>query len=333
MLKKENFMIINSETGEKEEIMGKYMYYSLPCMVLKLERVKEICEQIGFPIKPGEGISVTDAYRSATGGIYDRFEKIENDEKKVVRIYCRDNKRSDGNILSRELVEETLYESTNSYKKLANITLDKSNGVLSLVDINPSSSRNIYGYFEQAREMFNIYQNCIGNRSIETMAEKYISGLNAIKISARGHHYFVPKAYMNRIQLLEDFLELLAKENLFTYTNSRRDARYVSVNSMFVVDDEKQRRKMAHEFYQDMGREIEEYQKRLAGLIQSGNSSERILERWELKIQSLEGKKREYETILRNDLNGIDEEFTMLKGMCNQFKMGVKSTQILGLVA
>ena len=123
MLKTQNLMIINTETGEKEEIMGKYMYYSLPTMVIKLERVKEICEQIGFPINPGEGISITDAYRSATGGIYDRFETIENGERKIVRIYCRDNKRAEGDILSRELVEETLYESTNSYKKLATLLL------------------------------------------------------------------------------------------------------------------------------------------------------------------------------------------------------------------
>lgn len=333
MLKTQNLMIINTETGEKEEIMGKYMYYSLPTMVVKLERVKEICEQIGFPINPGEGISITDAYRSATGGIYERLEETQNGERKIVRIYCRDNKRAEGDIFSRELVEETLYESTNSYKKLANITLDKTSGELSLSCIDHSSSRDIFGYFEQAREMFNLYQDCIGNRSIETMAEKYIARLNAISISARGHHYFVPKAYMNHIPLLEDFMELLAAENLFTYSNGYKDAKHVSINSMYVADDEKQRKKMASEFYYDMGREIEEYQRRIGKLIQNGNSSERILERWELKIQSLETKKREYETILKRNLSGIDEEFTMLKEMCNQFKIGVKSTQILGLAA
>ncbi len=52
---------------------------------------------------------------------------------------------------------------------------------------------------------------------------------------------------------------------------------------------------MLCEFYQDMNHEIEEYQRRIAKLIQNGNSSQKILERWGLKIQSLEEKKQEYE--------------------------------------
>ena len=175
--------------------------------------------------------------------------------------------------------------------------------------------------------MFEMYQDCIGNRSIETMAGKYITQMNAINISARGHHYFIPKAFIHKIQLLEDFMELVGSENLFTYKNSKRDSKYVSINSMYVADDEKQRKKMAHEFYLDMAREIEEYQKRIGRLIQNGNTSQKILDRWELKIQSLEQKKRDYETILKRNLSGMDEEFTMLRDMCNQFKMGVRSSQ------
>lgn len=333
MYQAENFMVINTEKGQTEEIMGKYMYYSLPKLIVKAERVKEICGQIGFPIEVNENISLTDAYRSATGDINDRIVETAFGENKIVRIYCRDNKKVESDVLSRELIEETLYESTNSYKKLANFVLDKANGEMQLADVDYSSDRNIRGYFEQAEQLFKLYQNCIGNRSIETMADKYISRMNATGISARGHHYFIPKAYMHDIPLLEDFMELVGNENLFTYANSKRDAKYISINSMYVADDEKQRNKMAHEFYQDMSREIEEYQKRIGKLIQSGNTSQKILDRWELKIQSLESKKKEYETILKRNLSGIDEEFTMLRDMCNQFRMGVKSTQIWNLAA
>lgn len=163
-------------------------------------------------------------------------------------------------------------------------------------------------------------------------AEKYIGGMNAIGISARGHHYFVPKVYMHKITLLEDFMELIALENLFTYSDNR-DAKYISINSMYVADDAKQKNKMSREFYQDMNREIEEYQRRIAKLIQNGNSSRKILERWELKIQSLEDKKQEYETILKQDLSGIDEGFTMLRDMYDQFKLRVRSSQIFGIAA
>lgn len=328
----EQFMAIHSEDGTNEDILGKYMYYSLPKLIVKAERVREICEQIGFPIMVNENISVTDVFRSATGEIRDRIEESYGSEIKVCRIYCRDNKRVDADVLSRELIEETLYESTNSYRKLANITLDKMSGEMVLSDVDFTSDRDILGYFQQAEKLFRLYQDCVGNRSIETMAEKYIFGLHAISISARGHHYFVPKAYMHGITLLEDFMELVGRENLFTYSTGR-DAKYISINSMYVADDAKQRGKMSREFYLDMGREIEEYQRRIIKLIQSGNSSQKILDRWELKIQSLESKKREYEDILKQDLSGVDEEFTMLRDMCNQFRLTVRRSQVFGAAA
>lgn len=332
MLKTESFMAIKTDDGSTEEILGKYMYYSLPKLIVKADKVREICEAISFPIRVNENISLADAFRSATGGIHERIEEQVGSDIKVSRIYCRDNKRVEKDVISRELVEETLYESTNTYKKLANITLDKSNGMMVLSDVDYLSDRDISRYFEEAKRLFELYQECVGSRSIETMAEKYISSMNAIGISARGHHYFIPKAYMNGIGLLEDFMELLAKENLFTYSYNR-DAKYISINSMYVADDAKQRGKMSREFYQDMSREIEEYQRRMVRLIQSGNSSQKILDRWELKIQSLENKKREYEEILKQDLTEIDEEFSMLKDMCDQFRLSVRRTQIFGLAA
>lgn len=332
MLKTESFMAIKTDDGSTEEILGKYMYYSLPKLIVKADKVREICEAIGFPIHVNENISLADAFRSATGEIHERIEEQVGSDIKVSRIYCRDNKRVEKDVISRELVEETLYESTNTYRKLANITLDKSNGMMVLSDVDYLSDRDISRYFEEAKRLFELYQECVGSRSIETMAEKYISSMNAIGISARGHHYFIPKVYMNGIGLLEDFMELLAKENLFTYSYNR-DAKYISINSMYVADDAKQRGKMSREFYQDMSREIEEYQKRMVRLIQSGNSSQKILDRWELKIQSLENKKREYEEILKQDLTEIDEEFSMLKDMCDQFRLSVRRTQIFGLAA
>jgi len=127
-----------------------------------------------------ENISVSDAFRSATGEIHDRIEELSGS---VHKIYCRDNKRVKTDILSRELIEETQYESTNDYKKLANITLDKNSGELQLSDVDYSSGRNIQGYFDKANRLFEMYKECVGNRSIETMAEKYISRLHAIGIS------------------------------------------------------------------------------------------------------------------------------------------------------
>ena len=37
------------------------------------------------------------------------------------------------------------------------------------------------------------------------------------------------------------------------------------------------------------------------------------MDRWVLKIQALENKKRHYEDVLRRELDGLDDEFSALK--------------------
>ena len=56
-------------------------------------------------------------------------------------------------------------------------------------------------------------------------------------------------------------------------------------------------------------------------LIKSGCGSAAILDRWVLKIDSLEEKKRHYETILWRELDGLDDEFTALKGYSQELKI------------
>ena len=73
-------MAIHTDDEKNGDILGKYMYYSLPKLIIKAERVREICEQIGFPVTVNENISVTDAFRSATGEIHDRIEETYGSE-------------------------------------------------------------------------------------------------------------------------------------------------------------------------------------------------------------------------------------------------------------
>lgn len=332
MLETNQFMAIRTEDGQLEEILGKYMYYSLPKLMVRVDKVKEICTQTGFPVAVNDHISITDAFRSATGALHDRITELYGGENLVRKIYCRDNQRVQNDVLSRELVQETLFRNTNEYRKLANITLDKTTGEIILSDVSDSGSVDVYGYFAQAERLFELYQQCIGNRSIETMAEHYIRSMHAIGISARGHHYFIPKAYMHQIALFEDFMELLGAENLFTYADNR-DAKYISINSMYVADDAKQRGKMAREFCQSMNREIEECQKYMTRLIQSASASPKVLDRWMLKLQTMETRKNEYERILKQNLSGIDENFTALRDLCEQFEFRVKRSRVFGLAA
>jgi hypothetical protein len=80
---------------------------------------------------------------------------------------------------------------------------------------------------------------------------------------------------------------------------------------------------MAMEFYSDIGNQIGDYQKRIENLLQCGSDSTKILDRWLLKIDSLEQKKLDYEAILQQRLNGMDEEFEVLKSLCGEYKLRV----------
>ncbi len=94
----------------------------------------------------------------------------------------------------------------------------------------------------KVKELYKLYLDSVGNRQIETVADKYISSLNAIKISARGYHFFIPKQYMGYIDDFEDFMEELSGMNLYAPTN-KATRKEISINSMYVADDEKQQKK------------------------------------------------------------------------------------------
>jgi hypothetical protein len=94
--------------------------------------------------------------------------------------------------------------------------------------------------------------------------------------------------------------------------NNRNDTEII-VNSIFVVDDEKQRDKMTQEFYTNFRKDIEAYQERIQRFIDSKCQSTKVIDRWRLKIKALEEKKRTYEGILKQQLNQLDGDFDLLK--------------------
>lgn len=97
------------------------------------------------------------------------------------------------------------------------------------------------------------------------------------------------------------------------------------VNSFYIIDDEKQRGKMTEEFYAAVKKEIAEYQERADYFIQSGCQSPAVMERWALKIQGLEERKRHYEQVLRRELDGLDDEFSTLKFMGQELQNRAKN--------
>lgn len=183
-------------------------------------------------------------------------------------------------------------------------------------------------YCLEAQRLFDLYQNCVGRRQVETLLENYVESMQAVKI-ARGHMYFVPRDYMAKLNLFEDFIELLEQHNQFERTGRVP----LDANSMFVVDDAKQREKMAVAFYNTARKEIAEYEERATHLIQTGSQSPAILERLSLRIKGLEDKRSYYEGILNKELTELNDQFTSLRYLSDELQIRARGLRMQKRVA
>lgn len=299
-----------------EDVLGKILYYALSSILVDKGELGGLCEALGFPYHPSKRLALADAFRSATGDVYER-KVVETPEGPICfKVYCRDN-RAGKNTISRELVKETVQENTNDYKKLANISFDKKSGVFSYDNLAFDPHVDPLGFCLQARELFELYQRCAGRKQIETLLENYLDSLHAVKVVSHGKVYFVPRDHMAQVALFEDFVEALETHNC--NPNPLRPP--LDSNSMFVVDDEKQRSKMAAAFYRAVRREIQEYEERANHLIQTGNQSPAVMERMVLRIQGLEQKKRHYEEVLQRELHDVDDAFSTLRYLAQELQI------------
>lgn len=309
----ENFAAVSHDGGE---VLGKVLYYSLSSVLIDREELKKLCDAVDFPASGSNRIAMGDAFRSATGDIYERKVVKTDAGPQIFKVYCRDNKAPNGAVISRELVKETVHEDTNEYRKLANITLSKDSKVFSYDNLASDPHIDPLPFCLEAQNLFELYQHCVGRRQIETLLENYVASMQAVKIG-RGHFFFIPRDFIPRLQVFEDFIELLEKHNQLQRPG--RDP--LEVNSIYVVDDAKQRQKMAAAFYRSVRKEIAEYEERVTHLIQTGSQSPKIMERWIMRIQGLEGKKRNYEDILKRELTDLDDEFTSLRYLSDELRI------------
>ena len=121
---------------------------------------------------------------------------------------------------------------------------------------------------------------------------------------------------MQEVTLFEDFIEALN-------ANNRNSGQFV-VNRMYVLDDQKQRDKMAQEFYIAMRREVELYQERVKHFIDTNITSPAVMNRWIAKIEALEDKRRHYEGILRRQLDDLNDEFSTLQMFSQDLQVRVQ---------
>lgn len=261
---------IGTSQGDKEHMLGKFLYFSLSNLLVEKEALSKLCEDIGISYTGSKRLSVADAFRSATGDIQERYLVAVKGKTHIYRAYCRDNEHT-ADILSRELVKETLNQKTNQYEKLANISYDKSDNVFRCENLTPDPDIDVRTCCRRAEELFELYQICANRKHVETICSSYLRGLEATKLSITGHMYFVPRTHMDGVDVFEDFITLLGGLN--------KNGAPLMVNSFYIIDDEKQRGKMTEEFYAAVRKEISAYQEKVDYLIKSGSRSPAVMDR------------------------------------------------------
>ena len=244
------------------------LYFSLPSLLVDRQALSDLCDSMGIYCNGGGRVSVVDAFRSATGDVRDRIVSKASGDTRIYLVYCRDNRRTTTGTISRELVKETLNEDTNRYEKLANISLKRNSGYFGYDNIAYDGEIDAGKYCRRAEELFELYQTCANRRQVETICLNFLRGLEATKLSVNGHLYFVPRHSMEKVDIFEDFIAAVS-------TLNKSDTLLIA-NSIFVIDDAKQRSKMTEEFYVAVKKEIAEYQERADYLIRSGCGSPAI---------------------------------------------------------
>lgn len=304
-------------------VLGKVLFYSLSSILVEKDALQELCDSMDFPVQPSKRVSQIDAFRSATADIQERRSVRVDGGVSIYKVYCRDNRQLVSGTISRELVKESLGLETNQYKKLGNISFNKADNQISCDNLVSDEHVDALACCQQVEELFDRYQNCAGVNQIDTMLTNFVESLGASKLQARGRTYFIPRDQMHKLDLFEDFVEGL--ENVNVNTSASRTP--LSANSMYVVDDAKQREKMSAAFYYTIQKQIQDYQERIDKLIKGGCTSQAVTDRWVLKIQGLEEKRQNYEGVLQRELHDVDSEFDTLRYLSEELRVQALSAQ------
>ena len=90
--------LIGAAAGDQQHMLGKFLYFSLANLLVDKDELSHLCESLGIPYSGSNRLSVSDAFRSATGDIRERIPVTENSETNIYLAYCRDNKHTPGSL-------------------------------------------------------------------------------------------------------------------------------------------------------------------------------------------------------------------------------------------
>lgn len=64
---------IGTAEGDKDHMLGKFLYFSLANLLVEKDALAKLCGDLNIPYTGGKRLSVSDAFRSATGDIQERI--------------------------------------------------------------------------------------------------------------------------------------------------------------------------------------------------------------------------------------------------------------------
>ena len=75
--------LIGAAAGDQQHMLGKFLYFSLANLLVDKDELSHLCESLGIPYSGSNRLSVSDAFRSATGDIRERIPVTENSETNI----------------------------------------------------------------------------------------------------------------------------------------------------------------------------------------------------------------------------------------------------------
>ncbi len=116
--------VIGASSGEHSNMLGKFCTSPSPMSWWTKRNWRRCARASAWTAPASSACPWPTPSKAPPGDIRDRITVRRDGEQKFYQIYCRENK-STPNVLSRELVKETVNQRTNQYEKLANIHYDK----------------------------------------------------------------------------------------------------------------------------------------------------------------------------------------------------------------
>jgi hypothetical protein len=314
-----NLIAINGDQSNNEMILGQLLYMTLGSMLIKREDMQDIFEVLGIDEKyMPRKLQYTDAFRSATTEIATRL----NVNGKYIKLYMRDNlKDKSKGIISRELVKE-IVGWDNYYTQVGKFKYDTENKTLSYELADYDSDISVYQLQELADKveaLFELYKESFNRNSVETIINNLLGNMDTSKVTQHGKLYFVPRYKLNEVTILEEFGEMLNEKNHLV--NMGVNYTPATINAIFVINDEKQRKNFEQSFYTTVQKELELYQNRLTHFINNGSKSEKIIGRWLEKIKELNVKKKKYENLFSKNLDKLNDEFENVEFLAMELQM------------